>query len=222
MNRAESNSAAPAVLVVALLCVWTSIPLAGVTETNQVSGREDARPAIAAVARVDDDCLGDGSSPPRWTHLHIALASLAWRLVGATDRSPTLRQLLSAIECADVRVYVTVDRSVPSSIGGTINFLEIAGEMRILHVALAPTDDPIRLIVNLAHQLWHAREVARNASIVDLQSMVDAFLNRGVVRLRSGQVFWDTPEAVVGTQQIERDLNASDWGTQSQRRPQTR
>lgn len=126
---------------------------------------------------------------------------LAHTLCGAARVSPTLRELLRALERSDLIVHVSglsplAARGLGSRrLAGTMRFVTATPTRRFLRLTVDESLPPHRRAAVLAHELWHALEVAREPRVVDRHSF--EALYRHIGHQSFGRPSWyDTKGAV--------------------------
>ena len=77
----------------------------------------------------------------------------------ATDRSPTFRGILDAIQASDGIVYVQRDRCRHSRRSCLVLWMGFAGPYRVLRLNVAGGKNDIETMASIAHELRHALEV---------------------------------------------------------------
>jgi hypothetical protein len=95
-------------------------------------------------------------------HRHVRPTSALGRELIETgvERSATFRRLVQRLETSDVIVYVQVQPGLPTGIGGVLEFLGAAAEVRFVRVTLGSQNHRLILVALLGHELQHAVEVA--------------------------------------------------------------
>src|SRR5262245_29377942 len=96
--------------------------------------------------------------------------TLAATLDEASAASPTLRALLDELERSDVIVHIVLMQPKVDQLGGSLAFVHAVSGRRILRIEVSPRLAPTQRAALLAHELQHALEVARAASVVDAES----------------------------------------------------
>jgi hypothetical protein len=136
--------------------------------------------------------------------------------------SPTLRALVDRLNDSDVIVFITCERDPAARSAGRLNFMTAAGGVRYVVVRLKQGLPRPRAIAMLAHELQHAAEVADDASIVDEQSMEQAYERLGHRKWKGGSATFDTRAAVdTGYRVLEEVTTCGQFNTtdNSCRRP---
>jgi hypothetical protein len=123
---------------------------------------------------------------------------------GARD-SPTFRQLVLAIEGTDGVVYVQPGSCPGSHIKGCLlHTMTAAGERRYLWIAIGLNDQPINLMVTIAHELRHALEILSVKSIRTAGGIFFYYHSRGGPRIR----VFETAAALATEAAVRRELTA--------------
>jgi len=165
-------------------------------------------PALAGLLFAPAQLEGaERSAAAMAPHVRTEDAAVKWLVASGAEYSPTFKRLVSDLDGTDVVAYVTVDATLPRSLGGKIAFVTSAAGLRYLLITVLPDDDPKRAIALLGHELAHAREVAADPAIVDVRSMMDAYLT-GLIRMRSGKPIADTWNARAVQAQIAEELRS--------------
>jgi hypothetical protein len=103
-------------------------------------------------------------------------------LVAGQELSPTVRQLVAAIESRDLIVLVSVEAPAVSNAGrfrGSTRLLGTAHGQRFASIWIDESSMPPCAVGLLAHELQHALEVAQAAWVVDQQQMYELFSRIG-------------------------------------------
>ena len=144
------------------------------------------------------------------------------RLIAALGRgfalSPTMHGLIVDIDAAPVIVYLH-DAGCPSGAESCLMIGAATGGVRYLHVNFRLTDVrrnrfldfQDRLVAQIAHELQHALEIARHASIVDGASLAARYRQLGKDQTRGARTF-ETAEALLAGRTVLRELAASHFG----------
>ena len=136
---------------------------------------------------------------------------LAQILCEAARASPTLRAILGDLERSDLIVHVTGRSRLTSSglptrrLAGTMRFVTATPTRRFVRITVdesLPTQTRAAL---LAHELWHALEVARKPQVVDQDSL--EALYRHIGHHSFGRSTWyDTQGAVAAGSSVLVEL----------------
>jgi hypothetical protein len=106
-------------------------------------------------------------------------------------RSAILAELVNSLTGRKVIVYVQPSVNLPPATDGYLSFAGESGGYRYLRVIINPRLPQLQLLVTLAHELQHVREVAGAADVVDQESFKALFARIGHAN-RNG---YDTPAA---------------------------
>jgi hypothetical protein len=136
---------------------------------------------------------------------------LAQTLCDAALVSSTLRTLLRDLERSDLIVHV-VGRSglVPPAfatrrLAGTIRFVTATPTRRFVRITVDESLPPKALAAVLAHELWHALEVAREPQVVDQDSFEALYRDIGHHSFGSS-TWYDTQGAVAAGSSVLVEL----------------
>jgi hypothetical protein len=120
-------------------------------------------------------------------------------------RSATFRDLATALDNADVSVYIRFSRCSPG-VSSCLLWASAASDVRRVLIKLSRAGrSPDELTVLLAHELQHANEVASDSAITDLASFRNSFASRGW-KHASG---FETEEARKITIRVSAELSRS-------------
>jgi hypothetical protein len=122
-------------------------------------------------------------------------------------RSPTLQSLITELNGSDVIVYIQwLNSTTRSYFGGYLmDRVVTAGGYRYLTVAVTPSLGDERLIAVIAHELQHAREVARSPD-VGRAITVQQLFERGETVLCGGGNCFETRDALRIQEAVMREL----------------
>jgi hypothetical protein len=135
---------------------------------------------------------------------------LARTLSEAVRRSPTLRALVDELERSDLIVHVTgrpplEPHRLTRRLAGTLQFVTATPARRFLRITVDESLPPARRAAALAHELWHALEVANAREVVDHASF--AALYRHIGHPSGGHARWyDTNGAVNAGETVRLEL----------------
>ncbi len=135
---------------------------------------------------------------------------LAQTLCDAARVSPTLRALLHALERSDLIVHVTGRSPVTSArvsrrLAGTMHLIAVTPTRRFLRITVDESLSPNRRAAVLAHELWHALEVARAPHVVDRRSFEALYQHIG--HRSFGMSSWyDTRGAVAAGDRVFEEI----------------
>ena len=135
---------------------------------------------------------------------------LARTLSEAAHRSPTLRALIHDLERSDLIVHITGRPLLDSvrltrRLAGTMRFVTATPTRRFLRITVDETLPPALRAAVLAHELWHALEVAAAPHVVDQASF--AALYQHIGHETAGSFWWyDTKGAVAAAETVRREI----------------
>jgi len=129
----------------------------------------------------------------------------------AMKRSPSFGDLVATLELLDRVVYVEEGLCRHRQQSGCLVLMPTPGAKNLL-VRIDPRQ-PIRAVVaQLAHELYHALEVAREPAIVDELSLRDLYVRIGERCLPADDNCWETRAAVAFEALVTRQLNRTTLG----------
>ena len=122
-------------------------------------------------------------------------------------RSPTAREIVAELDRSTVVVYVRYRLFKESTLVGRIGLLSAVGDRRYLIVELAWGLLRVQALQALAHELYHATEIARAPEVVDTATLFRHYsrIGDGVVATGGRQSF-ETWAAVETTSRVHREL----------------
>jgi len=164
--------------------------------------------SIGAAHGVGDG-VADGLRPrgcARGTHIRATVPALADALDAGVSDSATLRALVDEIETSDLLVYLTFDFSPAAATAGHISLMSTAGGCRYLRLAVNPRYDGWRRVGILAHELRHAVEIARDASVIDQRSLASLYRRIGYL---SGERSFESAAAIAAGAQVFEEMRQS-------------
>jgi len=123
-------------------------------------------------------------------------------------RSPSIRALIDRLEATDVIVYVRMRVFNGSSLEGHVGLLATtASGQRFLMIELACGRPGVTMMATLAHELYHALEIALEPSIVDARTLAAYYRHHGVETGGiAGQLTFETEAAEQAGHQARREL----------------
>ncbi len=132
---------------------------------------------------------------------------LARTLSEAVHLSPTLRALVHDLGRSDLIVHVTGRPPLDSfrltrRLAGTMRFVTATPTRRFLRITVDESLPPAQRASVLAHELWHALEVARAPHVVDQASF--AVLYRHIGHATPGSSWWYDTKGAVATGETVR------------------
>jgi hypothetical protein len=95
-------------------------------------------------------------------------------------RSSTVRTLVNEIEQSDLIVYLEIQWNLPRGLAGNLAWVAATRSSRYLRISLSPELTTDAMVATLAHELQHAVEIAREASIVSSVTMVRYYERNGL------------------------------------------
>jgi len=113
------------------------------------------------------------------THVHVGDHELKSIMDRGLSGSPTLRQIVDALDAAPIQVFVGCDALMPHGLSGRLNFVSTVGGVRYVRIAVRCSLSSQRQLSYLAHELQHALEIADNSAIADLDSMESYYSDYG-------------------------------------------
>jgi hypothetical protein len=157
------------------------------------------RPALAI---AQDDC-----KPPPHVRPEKALGPLVDE---ATRRSPAVRALIDRLEGLDITVYIRLRSFDQFDLEGRVGILAGATSQRYLVIELARGRTGDSQMATLAHELFHATEIASEPSVVDVQSLAALYARIGILTDdHAGRRTFETEGAIAAGKQVRRELWAS-------------
>jgi hypothetical protein len=131
----------------------------------------------------------------------LDLAALIRR---ATDRSPTFRQIMDAIQASDGIVYVQRDRCRHYVRSCLVLWMGFLGPYRVLRVNVARGKDDIETMASIAHELRHALEVLSEPGVRSSHGMYQLYTRNHAWR---GETF-ETAAAIEAENAVYKELRA--------------
>jgi hypothetical protein len=162
-----------------------------------------AAPAIAQ-AGANDAAADDAWTPPR----HVRPEHPVRELVeAAARRAPLIRDLVEQLEGLDVTVYIRARSFWQTDLEGQVALLASAHGHRYLIIELACGRLELTEMATLAHELFHALEIAREPSIVDTRTLAAFYARTGrQTSGMSGRLTFETTAAAEAGQRARREL----------------
>jgi hypothetical protein len=133
------------------------------------------------------------------------------RLVAeAAERSPSIRASIERLEALDVIVYVRTRMFYRLDLEGRVGFIAAAGARRIIAIELACGRPEVGTMATLAHELYHAIEIAEEPSIVDTRTLAAFYRQHGTEASDGdGRLMFDTRGADEAGRRARQELIAS-------------
>jgi hypothetical protein len=175
---------------------WLPIVLAGVLSLSPAA---DERAATGAP--VPTGGLRKGPIPPRVRGADIIVTRL---IEEGVRRSPTFRDLVTAVNATDVIVYVERVAALPPGISGQLMIVPVPCAQRYLRVQVLGRQSPFDTIAIIGHELRHALEVAGASDVRDERGLTQLYRRIGH-RGRQTHSF-DTPAARNTGRQVRLEL----------------
>lgn len=146
------------------------------------------------------------------SHVRATNPRIAAGLQRGLTLSSTMVKLVVELDAAPVIVYLR-DGGCPGRAEACLMVGATTEGIRYLHVNFRLSDSrPYRyldfndrLVAQIAHELQHAVEVARDPTIVDGSTLALAYSKRAGVRL-NGELTFETPEALLVGESVLRDI----------------
>lgn len=136
------------------------------------------RAACVWMALLASSATAGQSVRPDSVHLRYNNDRIREVLAWTTDRSPTVRRAVAAIEAADVVVYLEEGQCHDGALRACLQVLPAAGERRLL-IRLDTRLPLMSVVAELAHELTHAVEVAGDATALDQPSLRNLYQRIG-------------------------------------------
>jgi hypothetical protein len=143
--------------------------------------------------------------------IRVLSPRLARTLSDAVPLSPTLRMLVRELERSDLIVHVTGRPPLDSfrlrrHLAGTMRFVTTTATRRFLRITVDESLPPALRAAVLAHELWHALEVAREPQVVDRATFAALYRHIGHERA-SNSGWYDTKGAVAAGETVRLELH---------------
>jgi hypothetical protein len=129
----------------------------------------------------------------------------------AARRSPAIREWMDRLQELDVTVYVRPKQFTRQDLDGRVALISKAGNHRYLVIELACNRSEVTQVATLGHELFHAIEIAEEASVVNAETLA-AFYTRIGVRTSgstSGLRTFETGAAAAAGLRARRELLTS-------------
>jgi hypothetical protein len=129
-------------------------------------------------------------------------------VVEAARRSPSIRAMIDRLEGLDVTVYIRARTFLTTHLEGRIALLSgAAGSHRYLVIELACGRNLFTQMATLAHELFHATEIAGEPSIVDAQTLAAFYARIGTeTSVNGGHRTFETQAAADAGLRARREL----------------
>jgi hypothetical protein len=123
----------------------------------------------------------------------------------ATDRSPTFRGIVDAIQASDGIVYVQRDRCRHHVRSCLVLWMGFAGPQRVLRVNVAGGKNDVETMASIAHELRHALEVLSEPGVRSSDGMYQLYTRNHAWR---GETF-ETAAAIDAGNAVYKELKRS-------------
>jgi hypothetical protein len=124
----------------------------------------------------------------------------------AMNRSPSFSDLVATLETLDRLVYIEEGRCGDSEFRGCLHVLR-APNSRILLIRIDPRQQLRSVIRQMAHELYHALEVAREPDVVHAVTLRDLYQRIGErTCFDAAESCWETRAAVAFEALVAREL----------------
>jgi hypothetical protein len=159
---------------------------------------------LVGVLLIPTAAIATPTGGPRIRPNDVRSANL---LLQGLQRSATLRRLVDDLADGDLIVYIEMQPRLRARLAGTLTWITATPKFRYVRVSWNPEIGTEAAIATLGHELQHALEVAREASIVSA-STLEAFYREHGIDMRSHNG-WDTLAARDRGDAVRRDLAAN-------------
>ena len=158
--------------------------------------------AVGATLQAQASPIGDPASP------HVRPAREIRALFDeAALGSPEIRASIDRLEALDVTVYIRARSFWQTDLEGQVALLASAHGHRYLLIELACGRLEVAQMATLAHELFHALEIARQPSIVDTRTLAAFYARAGrQTSGMSGRLTFETTAAAEAGQRARREL----------------
>jgi hypothetical protein len=125
----------------------------------------------------------------------------------AAQRSPAIRESIDRLQELDVTVYVHTRMLTQPDLDGRVSLLSISRGHRYLVIELACGRNEITQMATLAHELFHAIEIAEEPSVINHETLA-AFYSRIGIKTgdSSGLRTFETEAAAAAGVRARRQL----------------
>jgi hypothetical protein len=167
--------------------------------------------AIAAclIVCVSSPVAAGAGRPPSASRLRVDNQRISEIVRYATRRSPSFRELVATLEMLDRVVYIEEGRCAHRHQRACLQLMPTPA-MKGVRVRVDPRQ-PIRFAAaQIAHELYHALEIAREPDVVDARSLERLYDRIGVRScFRESSDCWETRAAQAFESLVSRELAAS-------------
>jgi hypothetical protein len=174
------------------------VPPSDRSDPGEASGAEDS--CGASPRRESGRVPETPADPPRVRPRSMRAAEL---LLEGVQRSPTLQEVVDALQAHDVVVYLAVQPALQNRTG-QVQWLTKAGGLRYVQASIAPASSTRAMIGAVAHELQHALEVATAPEVRDAESFTALFKRIGVP-VRGNATAWETDGAYETGERARRE-----------------
>ena len=162
---------------------------------------------FAVMCRPAPAIAQDDATPPPHVRPEHGLRSLVDE---ARRRSPQVRELIDRLERLDVTVYIRARNFDQLDLEGRIAMLAGRTSHRYLVIELACGRTMLSQMATLAHELFHATEIAARPWVVDPDSLAALYRRIGVqTGDHAGRQSFETTAAAAAGAQTRRELRVS-------------
>ena len=125
----------------------------------------------------------------------------------AALRSPEVRTLLDRLEDSDVIVYIRGGNFDDPELDGRVALLAVTNLQRYLVIEISSLETTIVQMATLGHELYHALEIAREPSVVDIRSLAAHYRRIGEQQGDAiGRLRFETEAAFEAGRRTRREL----------------
>jgi hypothetical protein len=157
------------------------------------------------VARAQQPAGPDRSKATEASRVRAEDPVVAMLIREATDRSPTFRRIVDAIQATDGVVYVVPGRCGHAVKACLLLWMAAVGPNRFLRVVLDEPKPGIETMALIAHELRHALEVLAEPAVRTGAGMFDLYRRNGAIR---GETF-ETRAALDAGDAVAREMGRS-------------
>lgn len=169
--------------------------------------RQINRVGLVVVAMfVTVSALHAGTANGGHSHIRFNSARIQEVFRHGTKHSPSFQDLVAAIELLDAIVYVEEGSCRPGPITPCLLAMPSASGSRTLMVKFDPRQPLRRAVTQLAHELYHAAEVGREADVSDQASMRSLYARIGFHNCLGSDDCWETRAAIAFEARVMEDL----------------
>ena len=157
--------------------------------------------------RVDASHQSEPDAPPQSADARVRAQDLDLSALirQATDRSPTFRGIVDAVQASDGIVYIQRDRCRHYVRSCLVLWMGFAGPYRVLRVNVAGGKNDIETMASIAHELRHALEVLGEPGVRSSDGMYQLYTRNHAWR----GVTFETATAIDAGNAVYRELKRS-------------